>query len=116
GEIPARCQAKFLRALEDRRIERVGGTRSIPVDVRLVAATNRDLEQMTSRGEFRSDLYFRLSVLQTRVPALRERPEDIPAICEQLLARLAAHAGKRGVSLTPAALSALQRYSWPGNV
>jgi MoxR-like ATPase len=107
GEISLKCQAKFLRVLEERRFERVGGTRAVTVDVRVVAATNRDLEEMMRRGEFREDLYFRLSVIKTSVPPLRARADDIPLIAEHFLSRLRFQTGRRVTGFTPEAARAL---------
>jgi hydrogenase-4 transcriptional activator len=116
GELPPAAQVRLLRVLQDGTLERVGGHQTIRVDVRIVAATHRDLEQMVAAGSFRGDLWFRLSIFPIRLPPLRERLEDIPA----LAAEFADKAGRRlnGVSLTPNAsdIALLTRYSWPGNV
>jgi transcriptional regulator with PAS, ATPase and Fis domain len=107
GELSLLSQARLLHVLQDREIERLGGEgRRIPIDVRVIAATNRDLKSMVTAGTFRQDLYFRLSVLALRTPTLRERPEDIPL--------LAQHFAKKAIS--PEALRALQSHTWPGNV
>ncbi len=116
GELPAAAQASLLRVLEERRITRVGSTREVDVDVRVLAATHRDLEEMTKDGRFRQDLWFRLNVMVLRVPALRERPEDIEPLAQHFL-RSSAGAGERGiVGIDPDALELLVRYGWPGNV
>jgi transcriptional regulator with GAF, ATPase, and Fis domain len=116
GELPLSCQTKFLRVLEEQVFERVGGTRSIAVDVRVVAATNRDLSDMVRRGAFREDLYYRLSVIHTVVPPLRQRPDDIPALAEHFLARLRSQVARRVAGFAPEAMRALCAYAWPGNV
>ncbi|MEZ4359998.1 MAG: sigma 54-interacting transcriptional regulator [Kofleriaceae bacterium] len=116
GELPLALQTKFLRVLEERRFERVGGTRTIEVDVRLVAATNRDLGEMARRGAFREDLYYRLSVIQVDVPPLRARLDDVPLLAEHFLARFRAQAGRRITGLSADAIGALMSHSWPGNV
>ena len=116
GEMPLQLQTKLLRVLEERRFERVGGTRPISVDVRLVAATNRDLGDMVRRGLFREDLYYRLSVVHAVVPPLRERSEDIPLLAEHFLARMRQQVGRRVVGFRPEAMRALTAHAWPGNV
>jgi DNA-binding NtrC family response regulator len=116
GEISLANQAKFLRALEQRRFERVGGTRPVSVDVRVIAATNRDLDAMMRRGEFREDLFYRLSVVQIGVPPLRDRLEDVPLLAEHFLSKFRFQMGRRVRGFAPEALAALSRYPWPGNV
>ena len=116
GELPRDMQVKLLRALQDRRIERVGGVRSIDVDVRLVAATNIDLHKAVANGTFREDLYFRLNVVPIRLPALRERLEDIPLLAEHFLRRFNLRLGKSVQRVTPDALAALLEHPWPGNI
>jgi DNA-binding NtrC family response regulator len=117
GEIDKNTQVKLLRVLgEERTFERVGGNTPIKVDVRLVAATNRDLEKMVSEGEFRDDLFFRLSVVRIHMPPLRERPEDIAMITAHFLKISAEENGKPARELNADALTALERYPWPGNV
>jgi DNA-binding NtrC family response regulator len=117
GELPIDQQSKLLRVLENREIRRVGGDRTIPVDVRVVAATNRDLRQMVSQGQFREDLYYRLAVVTVELPALRARREDIPLIAAALLERFC----ERNPSVTArafdaAAMARLVSQPWPGNV
>jgi Nif-specific regulatory protein len=109
-------QAKFLRVLEGHAFERVGGSTRVQVDVRVVAATNRDLEKAVTAGEFRRDLYFRLKVVEILVPPLRRRPEDIEAIATHFLGRFAQETGRRIRGFTPAALEAMRGYHWPGNI
>ena len=117
GEIDKNTQVKLLRVLgEERSFERVGGTTPIKVDVRLVAATNRDLETMVSTGDFRDDLYFRLSVVRIHMPPLRERREDIALIATHFLKVAAEENGKPVRELTPDALTTMEKYPWPGNV
>ncbi len=115
GELTPHCQTRFLRVLEERRIERVGGGKVIEVDVRVIAATHRDLEQMVAAGTFREDLYYRLSVLKLEVPPLRARPEDIPLLAEHFLALARAQTGRRVAGFTPEALAVLVQHPWPGN-
>jgi transcriptional regulator with GAF, ATPase, and Fis domain len=116
GELPLGLQTKFLRVLEERRFERVGGQKAIEVDVRVVAATNRDLAEMVKRGQFREDLYYRLSVIAIEVPPLRERLDDVPLLAEHFLARFRHQAARRITGFSPEALAAMTRYGWPGNV
>jgi len=110
------AQAKLLRAIESGAIERVGGERPIPVDVRVVAATNRDLRQSMAAGEFREDLFYRLNVLRIDLPPLAERQDDIPDLVRHFLEGLHAREGLSPPTLTTAAMERLQRYAWPGNV
>ncbi len=116
GDMSPRTQAKILRAIQDGRISRVGGTRTISTDVRIVAATNRDLPKMIAAGSFREDLYFRLAVVPIRVPTLAERAEDIPALAAHFAGKLARRRGRRPPAFTPEALEELKRRPWPGNV
>jgi DNA-binding NtrC family response regulator len=116
GELPLGLQTKFLRVLEERRFERVGGQKAIEVDVRVVAATNRDLAEMAKRGTFREDLYYRLSVIHIEVPPLRERLDDVPLLAEHFLARFRHQAARRISGFSREALDAMTRYPWPGNV
>jgi DNA-binding NtrC family response regulator len=116
GELSPRCQTKLLRVLEERRFERVGGNRPITVDVRVIAATNRDLAAMVRGGEFREDLFYRLSVIQTEVPPLRARPEDIMPLAEHFLAKLRFQMGRRVAGFSPEAVRAMLAHPWPGNV
>ncbi|NCX98204.1 MAG: FHA domain-containing protein, partial [Planctomycetia bacterium] len=116
GEMSPAIQAKFLRVLEGHPFERVGGSTRVQVDVRVVAATNRNLEEAVAAGEFRRDLYFRLKVVEILVPPLRRRRDDIEAIASHFLARFAAETGRRIQGFTPAALEALRAYHWPGNI
>jgi len=116
GELPATLQAKLLRVLEERVVRRLGGAADIPVDVRVVAATNRDLQGAVAQGSFRQDLYFRLAVVPIHLPPLRERAGDIPALANHLLATLAARHRLPVPDVAPAALAALESHRWPGNV
>jgi NtrC-family two-component system response regulator AlgB len=116
GELSPELQAKLLRFLEERRFEPVGGSETRTVDVRIVAATNRDLAAEVAAGHFRRDLFFRLNVISLRLPALRERPEDVEPLVEHVLASLLARYRRRDLRLDPAARAALLAYWWPGNV
>ena len=116
GEMPLLLQTKLLRVLEERRFERVGGTRSVDVDVRLIAASNRDLHEQARRGRFREDLYYRLSVIHAVVPPLRERADDVPLLAEHFLARMRQQIGRRVRGFRPEAMAALVAHAWPGNV
>ena len=116
GDMSARTQAKILRAIQDGKISRVGGTRTIATNVRIVAATNRDLPKMIADGAFREDLYFRLAVVPIRVPRLAERPEDVPALVAHFAGKLARRRGRRPPTFSPEALEELKRRPWPGNV
>jgi len=115
GELPIDLQAKLLRAIQEKEIRPVGSTRRIPIDVRILAATNRDLEHAVSQGTFRKDLYFRLNVLSVKIPPLRERRQDIPLLVGHFLDRLSREAGMERM-LTDDAIKALLAYDWPGNV
>ncbi|MBV9106375.1 MAG: sigma-54-dependent Fis family transcriptional regulator [Verrucomicrobia bacterium] len=116
GEIDSNIQVKLLRALDPGVFERVGGNQSIHADVRLIAATNRDLAALVTEGKFREDLYYRLNVVQIRVPPLRERKEDIPLLANSFLKEVCERDGKAFRPLSPEAMEALLRYDWPGNV
>ena len=116
GEVPLSVQVKLLRVLQEHEIERLGENQTRKVDVRIIAATHRDLPAMVSRGEFREDLYYRLRVLPLHVPALRERKEDIPLLVSSMLANMLIRHPGRDVQLSNEALDALGAYSWPGNV
>ena len=116
GEMPPAVQVKLLRFLQDGVLERVGGGEPVRLDVRVVAATNKDLAAEARAGRFREDLFYRLDVVAVRLPPLRERGEDVPLLAMTFLRRLADANGKRLSGFTPAALAALERYGWPGNV
>ena len=116
GELPLALQAKLLRALERREIQRIGGLRSIAVDIRLVASTNRNLERQVKEGKFRRDLFFRLNVVHIRTPPLREHKEDIPALADHILRQLSIQLEKPGLSIDDEAVERLKSYWWPGNV
>ena len=116
GELDAGSQAKLLRVLQDRTFERLGGTRAIQVDVRLIAATNRDLKKLVEEGKFREDLYYRLNAFPLEIPPLRRRPADILPLARYFLARAARNLGKPELELDESACQALLAYSWPGNV
>lgn len=116
GEISPSLQTKLLRFLQEREFERVGDTKTIRVDVRIIAATNKDLEREVKDGRFREDLYFRLNVIDLHMPSLRQRPEDILVLAEQLLARAFISTGCKPRPLSEAAKKAIQNYGWPGNI
>jgi NtrC-family two-component system response regulator AlgB len=116
GDMPPDLQMKLLRFLQEHRFERVGSSDTITVDVRIIAATNRDLEDDVRARRFREDLYFRLNVVGIRLPALRQRPEDLPQLIEHLLATLRARHRREALGLAPEAQAALRAYHWPGNV
>src|ERR1700733_7602030 len=116
GDVPAAIQVKLLRVLQDREFERLGGTRTLKVDVRLVAATNRDLRAALEEGTFREDLYYRLNVVAIDIPPLREHKEDIPALAQFFLEKFARESGKPSHNITPAAMKMLMDFHWPGNV
>ena len=116
GDLPADIQVKLLRVLEERQIERLGSPRSIPVDVRIIAATHRNLEKQIEENAFREDLFYRLNVFPIQVPPLRERAEDIPYLLFHFVAQYAKAFDKRVESIPEENLAALQRYAWPGNI
>ncbi len=116
GELPPEAQARLLRVLQEGEIRKVGSTQSRKVNVRMIAATHRNLKAMTRTGEFREDLYYRLNVMQVRIPPLRERNGDILGLASRFVARRAEHMNKPALSLSPEAMRALERYRWPGNV
>lgn len=116
GEISASFQAKLLRVLQEGEFERVGGTQTIKVNVRIIAATNRDLEEEVTKGEFREDLYYRLNVMPVHMPALRDRTEDIPELSEFLLGRISEQQGGRPLEIKESAIRILMKHNWPGNV
>src|SRR5207244_10802190 len=115
GDLPLALQAKILRALEEKRFERVGGTQSLHVDVRVVAATNRLLKAAVAAKQFREDLYFRLSVFPISIPPLRERPGDIATLARHFVEKFSRELNKQA-HFAPAVLEELQNYPWPGNV
>ena len=116
GDIPLDIQPKLLRALQEREFERLGSTKTKKVDVRLVAATNRDLEKMMENREFRSDLYYRLNVFPIRIPPLRERPEDIPLLVRYFTQKYGRLLDKQIESIPAAAMKKLSSWHWPGNI
>jgi DNA-binding NtrC family response regulator len=115
GELPPAAQPKLLRALEAKEVRRVGESRSRPTDVRVVAATNRDLSREVGRGRFRRDLYYRLKVVEIDIPPLRDRPEDVLAIARLALESVSARSGRPPPRLSPRAADQLLRHRWPGN-
>ncbi len=116
GDMTPLTQMKILRVLQDQQFERVGGNETIKTDVRLIAATNRDLEQLMAAGQFRSDLYYRLNVYTIKLPPLRERDVDLPLLAEHFLRRFSRELGKEVQRIAPEALELLRRYPWPGNL
>ena len=109
-------QPKLLRALQEREFERLGGTRTIPVDIRLIAATNQNLEQMVQEKRFRSDLYYRLKVFPITLPPLRERSEDVPRLVHYFIEKYSRRLNKQIETIPPEALRALSKWPWPGNI
>ncbi|MDD2670272.1 MULTISPECIES: sigma-54 dependent transcriptional regulator [Zoogloea] len=116
GELPLMLQTKLLRALEERCIRPVGASRELPVDVRVIAATNRDLRSEVAEGRFRQDLFYRLDVMSLEIPALRQRPEDVPVLAAHFNSLLALRLGLPPLAITPAVAARLSAYAWPGNV
>jgi DNA-binding NtrC family response regulator len=116
GDIPGAIQVKLLRVLQEREFERLGGTKTLKVDVRLIAATNRDLRAALEEGTFREDLYYRLNVVAIDIPPLRDHKEDVPALAEFFLQKFARESNKKMEAITPAAIKLLTDYHWPGNV
>jgi formate hydrogenlyase transcriptional activator len=116
GDLPLEVQPKLLRALQEKEFERLGGTRTIPVDIRLIAATNRNLEKMVADREFRNDLYYRLRVFPISLPSLRERREDIPLLVRYFVSKHALHMDKKIESIPPEVMAVLAKWDWPGNI
>jgi transcriptional regulator with GAF, ATPase, and Fis domain len=116
GDISPKCQVALLRVLQERELERVGGTKTIKVDVRVICATNRDLESLIAQGRFRADLYYRLKGVMLELPSLRERPEDLPSLCAHFLERVAKERGESVKRLSEESIALLRRHDWPGNV
>jgi two-component system response regulator PilR (NtrC family) len=116
GELPPPVQVKLLRAVQERRIRRVGASTDIVISARILAATNRDLGDEVKAGRFREDLYYRLNVIQLKLPPLRERREDLPEFCRHFVARFAADLGRPPPALPPETLALLQAWPWPGNL
>ncbi len=116
GELPLSMQVKLLRAIQERSFRKVGGTEDIKVDVRIIAATNRDLEIAVNKGTFREDLYYRLNVIQLKSPALRDRPGDVKVLANAFLKKFSDRAAKEIESLSPDCMLALENWTWPGNV
>ena len=116
SEMPMPLQAKLLRVLQEREVERVGGHKAIPLDIRIIATSNRDMGEVVTHGTFREDLYYRLNVFPLELPPLRERPLDIVPLARYLIDRLGGALGRPGISLSSAAAEQLTRYAWPGNI
>lgn len=116
GEMSFSTQVKLLRVLQEKQIERVGSTEVIDVDVRIIAATNKDLKRLVEEGRFREDLYYRLNVIPIKIPPLRERKQDIPLLVKYFLQKYSLETGRRGMTISDSALDKLKAYSWPGNI
>jgi len=116
GEMSFSTQVKLLRVLQEKQIERVGSTEVIDVDVRIIAATNKDLKRLVEEGRFREDLYYRLNVIPIKIPPLRERKQDIPLLVKYFLQKYSLETGRRGMTISDSALNKLKAYSWPGNI
>ncbi|BFU93983.1 MAG: Transcriptional regulatory protein ZraR [Nitrospira sp.] len=116
GDMPLALQAKLLRVLQDREFHRVGGTRLVSVNIRIIAATNKDLKQAVKNGHFREDLYFRLNVITLTLPPLRDRPDDLPLLAKFFLNRHAKEAKRHGMMFHPEAMNVMMQYTWPGNI
>lgn len=116
GDMPLQMQSKLLRVVQEKELERVGGQKTIDIDVRIIAATHRNLEEMVEKGEFRKDLYYRLNVIKVDIPPLRERKEDLPEIAYVLLKKLERHFHRPDLKLSNEVLQQLQKHSWPGNI
>ena len=116
GDVPAPMQVKLLRVLQEREIRRVGDTKPRPIDVRLMAATHRDLEQEVAHGRFREDLYYRLNVIDLHIPPLRDRPEDLRTLADAFLRHTATRVGRPSLAYAPATWDRMLAYSWPGNI
>jgi two-component system response regulator PilR (NtrC family) len=116
GEMTPLVQVKLLRVLQERKYRRLGGTEEVDADIRVIAATNRDLAKMVAEGDFREDLFYRINVIPVRLPPLRERTEDIPLLAEHFAARFATQMGKQVAGISGAALACLKAYAWPGNI
>src|SRR5437660_249600 len=116
GDVPPSIQVKLLRVLQEREFERLGSNKTLHIDVRVIAATNRDLRAALEEGTFREDLYYRLNVVPIEIPPLRERKEDIPYLARHFVDKLSAESGGKVENITPAAIAKLAEYHWPGNV
>jgi len=115
-ELPLRLQSKLLRVIQQKTFERVGSSETVKVDVRIITATNKDIERLVEKKEFRSDLYYRLNVLPLYIPPLRDRPEDIPVLAEHFLNKYAREMNRGSLRFTESSIARLIGYSWPGNV
>lgn len=116
AELPLHLQVKLLRAIQERKIQRLGSVKSIPIDVRILAATNRDLEKDVKEGKFREDLYYRINVIRVRLPPLRERKEDIPLLVGRFIRRFSQASARKITGISKEALELLLRYDFPGNI
>ena len=116
GDMPLSCQAKMLRAIEEREIEKVGGRKTTPVDIRIIAATHRDLKKEVEKGSFREDLFYRLNVVSLNIPPMRERKDDIVLLANFFLEQYSRKFGRRGIRFENDAIDLFKKYPWPGNV
>ena len=116
GDMPLALQSKLLRVLQERNFERIGDNRTRTVDVRIIAATNKDLYQLVQDGEFREDFYYRINVVTIPIPPLRERKDDIPLLCNHLINKLNDRLNKQVIGISPEAFIMLKEYNWPGNI
>ena len=116
GDIPLDLQVHLLRILEERVVTRIGGDKPIPLDVRVIAATHKNLAEAVKKGEFREDLYYRLSVIQMRIPSLRERIYDVPALVNHFIEDISGQFGKKDIRIHPDTMECLTQYTWPGNI
>jgi transcriptional regulator with PAS, ATPase and Fis domain len=116
GEMPLDLQTRLLRVLQGRTVTRLGSSSAVPVDIMIIAATNKDLRREVENGRFRQDLYYRLNIVGIQIPPLRSRPEDVPALAHHFTRKIGLRMGKPGVALSAEALALLTRYDWPGNV
>jgi PAS domain S-box-containing protein len=116
GDMDIKLQSKILKAIEEKQIQRIGGEASIPLDIRIIAATNRDLKSMVERNLFRQDLFYRLNVLTINLPPLRERKDDLMDLCEHMVGKISRKIGRQGITISGDAIESLKEYAWPGNV
>lgn len=116
GDMDLKLQSKILKAIEEKEIQRIGGNSSIPLDIRIIAATNRDLREMVDKGLFRQDLYYRLNIMAINIPPLRDRKDDLAELCEFMINKISRKIGRKGITISQGAIEAMSEYHWPGNV